>query len=468
MTRPAAASSTPTVDDGRPRPASPAGVDGLPIPRRALAVATVVAGIVMSVVSGIIANVALPTIATILAVSEATSIWIVTAYQLGIVVALFPLAALGEQRGYRPVFVGGLALFTVASGACALAPDFAVLVAARGLQGLGAGGMMAVTAGVLRYSYPQRLLGLAIGINALFASLSVALSPTLGALILTVAGWPFLFAVNVPIGILALAVSRALPVVAGAPRRISVISVALNAGFLALLIVGIDQLSRAPRAAAGMMVASALCLAVLLLREARRPTPLIPLDLLRQATFRLSVVASTCAFTSQMMGFVAIPFLLHGAGLSPLTTGYLMMPWPLMVAGAALFAGPLSDRYSTALLCAVGGACQAAGLLLTALLAVAGQLAASAAPFAGAMALCGLGFGLFQTPNNRNMLLSAPRERSGAAGGMQATARQFGQSAGAAIVALVFAASASTAPPLVLAVAAAFALAAGILSFLRR
>jgi len=442
--------------------------DGLPIHRRTIAVMVAVSAIVMSVMGGAIATVALPTIAATLAISEAASIWIVNAYQLAIVVALFPLAALGEARGYRPIFIGGLAVFTAASGACALAPDFATLVAARSLQGLGAGSVMAVFAGVLRYTYPQHLLGLAIGINAVFASLSSALAPTLGALLLTKAGWPWLFAVNVPIGLLALLASPALPVVAGMARRISVLSAALNAGFLALLILGIDQLSRLPLAAVAMLVGSVLCLAGVLAREVGRPAPLIPLDLLRITAFRLAVMASACAFSSQMMGLVMVPFLLHGAGYGPLATGYLMMPWPLTVAVAALFAGRLADRYSSAWPCAIGGALQAAGLVLVALWSALGAGGAPAGLFAAAMVVGGLGFGLFQTPNNRTMLMTAARERSGAAGGMQATARQFGQSAGAALAALIFAAAPTHAAPLVLVVAAGFALLAGVLSFLRR
>ncbi|MEJ0069879.1 MAG: MFS transporter [Pseudomonadota bacterium] len=163
---------TPLHMIGRAASSSPEQVgDGLPNPRRTIAVAALVTGIVMSVVSGAITNVALPTIATTFQVSEATSIWIANAYQLGIVVTLFPLAALGESRGYRLVFVSGLVIFTAASGVCALAPDFAVLVVGRSLQGLGAGALMSVFSAMLRYSYPQRLLGFAIGINALFASL---------------------------------------------------------------------------------------------------------------------------------------------------------------------------------------------------------------------------------------------------------------------------------------------------------
>ncbi|MBI3514760.1 MAG: MFS transporter [Proteobacteria bacterium] len=440
--------------------------EGLPPTRRAITVAVLVCAIIMSVSSGVIANVALPVIAATLAISDATSIWIVNAYQLAIVVGLLPFAALGEAVGFRRVFIGGLTLFTAASGVCALTTDFASLVAARSAMGLGAGALMAVSSGVLRHSYPARLLGLAIGINALFASLSSALAPTLGAALLTVASWPWLFGVNLPIGLLALLLTPALPKTLGRPRRTSLVSVALNGVSLALLILAIDRLGRAPLAAAAMLAVAAICFTALLLREAGRATPLVPLDLLRMPTFRLSVVASSCAFGSQMMGFVALPFLLHDAGFETMTIGYLLMPWPLTVAVSALLAGRLSDRHPSWILCALGGGLMALGLASIALWPVGERVGS----FIVLMAIGGLGFGLFQTPNNRNMILSAPRERAGAAGGMQAMARQFGTAAGTAIVALIFSSVATLAPPppLALGVAAAFASTAALLSFLRR
>jgi MFS transporter, DHA2 family, multidrug resistance protein len=167
-----------------------------------------------------------------------------------------------------------------------------------------------------------------------------------------------------------------------------------------------------------------------------------------------------------MMGFVALPFLLHGVGYGALAIGYLLMPWPLTVALAALVVGRLADRYATALLCGLGGACLAAGLVLTALWRVVAPDGARPSVLVVCLVLCGLGFGLFQTPNNRNMLLSAARERSGAAGGMQAMARQFGQSAGAALVSLLF--SWQAAPALALGVGAGLALIAAVTSLLRR
>ncbi len=140
-----------------------------------------------------------------------------------------------------------------------------------------------------------------------------------------------------------------------------------------------------------------------------------------------------------------------------------MTPWPLTVAVAAPLAGRLANRVPTAILCAIGGGVLAAGLTLAALW----PLERGLAPLVVFTMLSGLGFGFFQTPNNRNMLLSAPKARSGAAGGMQATARQFGQTTGAVLMTLLFTLASSAAPRVALGVAAVLAVAAGLVSCLR-
>ncbi len=443
----------------------PEAEDGLPQPRRTLAAAAILAAIVLAVLDGAIANVALPTLSGALHVSASASVLVVTGYQMALVVALLPCAALGESFGYRRVFTAGVVVFTGASALCALSPSLPWLVAARFVQGLGAAAIMALLAALLRFTYPQRRLGGAIGLNATVVALSAAAGPTLGALILSVADWPWLFAVNVPIGLLVLLAAGALPGTTGTRRRLDGLSVALNAGFFAPLVVGVDLLATRPAAAAGLLAAALASLVALVRREMPRPAPLVPLDLLRGGTFRYSVVASVCCFAAQMVSSVALPFYLqHGLGRDPLTTGLYMTPWPLTVALAAPVSGRFADRVPTAWLCAAGGFCLAGGLGLAAFWRFDGSLA----PLVLFTVLSGLGFGFFQTPNNRNMLLSAPRARSGAAGGMQATARQCGQTAGAVIMALLFTlAPSGLAPRLGLAVGAALALAGGLVSLLR-
>ena len=446
-------------------PATHGHDDGLPTPRRHLATGAILAGIALAVLDGAIANVALPTIAHALQVSPALAIWVVTGYQVALVMALLPCAALGESYGYHRVFRAGVMLFTAASVGCALAPTLPWLVVARFVQGFGGAALMAPMAALLRFTHPAKRLGSAIGWNALTVALSSAIGPTLGATILSVASWPWLFAVNLPVGVVVLLAARALPRSEGTQRPLDVISVLLNAGVFAPIVVGVDLMASHAAASVALFVAAGACLTALVRREMPRQAPLIPIDLLRVPAFRLSVIASICCFGGQMLSFVALPFYLqHGLGLSTLKTGLYLTPWPLAVAFAAPLAAKLAYRFPTAWLCAIGGAFLATGLAL----AAAWPLHQSLLPLVLFTIISGLGFGFFQTPNNRNMILSAPRERTGAAGGMQASARLIGQTIGAVIMGLLFSlAPAATAPRIGLAVAAALALAGGLVSLLR-
>jgi DHA2 family multidrug resistance protein-like MFS transporter len=451
---------------GPAMPPTDEATDGLPQPQRNAAVAAVLATVVLVVLDLAIANVALPTIAHSLRVTPAMSVWVVTAYQMALVMALLPCAALGESYGYRRVYTAGVAVFTVASALCALSPSLPWLIAARFAQGLGGAAIMALGLALLRFIVPHARLGAALGWNALVVALSSAAGPTIGALILSVASWPFLFAVNVPLGVVVLAATRALPRVNGTGRKLDLMSVALNAGAFAALVVGADWLPERPALAGGLLVASAFGMGALVVRERTQVAPLIPLDLLRAFPFRISVIASVCCFAGQAASMVALPFYLqHQLGQDTFRTGLYMTPWPLTVAVAGPVAGRLANRISTAWLCAVGGMVLAVGLAA----ACVWPLNNRPLPLVPLMMLCGLGFGMFQVPNNRNMLLAAPRARSGAAGGMQGTARLAGQTAGAVLMTLLFTlTSTAIAPRVGLGVSAVLALAAGGVSVLRR
>ena len=188
-------------------PAAPAW-DGLPMPRRLWAIVAVAFGVSLSVIDGAIANVALPTIGRELGISEADSIWIVNAYQLAIMVSLLSFSALGDVVGYRKIYLGGLALFTLASVGCACSCSFATLVLTRVLQGFGAAAVTSVNTTLIRNIYPRAQLGRGMGINATVVAVSAVAGPTLAAAILSVASWPWLFAVNIPVGVTAFVLSR--------------------------------------------------------------------------------------------------------------------------------------------------------------------------------------------------------------------------------------------------------------------
>jgi DHA2 family multidrug resistance protein-like MFS transporter len=472
MKKPMSASAERTIFPAAAAAARPDDVeaDGLPTPRRHVAMFAILTAIVLVVLDSAIANLALPTIAATLQIAPGDSVWVVTGYQVAIVMFLLPAGAAGEAFGYRRVFMAGVALFTLASACCALAPSLPWLVAARFLQGIGSAGVMALGVGIIRFIYPRRLLGAAIGWNALAVAFSGAAGPSIGAAILSVAAWPWLFAVNLPIGALVLILSCWLPATNATGRRIDIAGIGLNAAAFGGFFFGIDRAVAEPTIGIALLAAACIALAALVRREWARANPLIPLDLLRERSFRLSVMASVCCFTGQMAGLVAIPFYLqHELGQSAFVTGLYMTVWPLTVALAAPISGRLSDRMSTAWICAAGGTCLAAGLALIAFWPIpAWSIHGSLLPLVPFLVLSGFGFGLFQTPNNRNMLLSAPKERAGAAGGMQGMARLSGQTGGSVLMLVLFGLSTTEAAPHIgLAISAALAPAAGIISTLR-
>lgn len=440
---------------------------GLPLPQRYRAIVCVALGITLAVLDGAIANVALPTIARDLRASDAASIWIVNAYQLAVTISLLPLASLGERIGYRRIYIGGLALFTAASLGCSLAGSLPALAVMRVIQGFGAAGIMSVNAALVRMIYPSSLLGRGLSINTMVVALSSALGPTVASAVLSVASWPWLFAINVPIGIAAVVGSvRALPANPRHDAPYDTLSALMNACVFGLLIVAVDGLGHGERHAyvAAEMVVAGVVGVFFVKRQLSQPAPLLPVDLLRIPLFALSICTSIASFSSQMLAFVALPFWLQNTlGFSQVATVIYMTPWPLVMVVAAPLAGMLSDRYSAGTLGGIGLALFAAGLLSL----------ATIGPHPGTvdivwrMALCGTGFGLFQTPNNRAIMSSAPRMRSGGAGGMLGTARLTGQTLGAAIAALIFSVAPAHGPTVALYVATAFAAIAAVVSTLR-
>ena len=440
--------------------------DGLPTPQRYWAMLVIALTIMMAVLDGSIANVALPTIAKDMHATPADSIWVVNAYQLVITILMLPLASLGEIVGYRRVYRVGIVLFTLASLGCALSDSLVTLSAARVVQAIGAAGVMSVNSALVRFIYPSRLLGRGIGIIALVVAVSAAAGPTVAAAILSIASWPWLFAVNVPIGIATLALARMLPRTPRSGRRFDIPSALLNALFFGLLIIAIDSIGHGGRplyAVLAFLGAGLSCVA-LVRRQLPQASPLLPVDLLRIPMFALSIATSVCSFAAQMLAYVSIPFYFQNLlGRSDVATGLLMTPWPLAAAVAAPIAGRLADRYPAGILGALGLVTFAVGLTLLALL----PAAAGDADIVWRMALCGAGFGLFQSPNNRAIITSAPRERSGGASGMLGTARLLGQTMGAALVALMFGLFGGNATVWALGLAAGIALLAAAVSYSR-
>jgi MFS transporter, DHA2 family, multidrug resistance protein len=431
------------------------------------AMLAIMLAVALATIDTAIANTALPAIAMDLHAAPAASVWIINAYQLSMVATLLPLAALGDIVGHRRIYLAGIALFTLASLACSLAGTLPMLTAARVLQGLGASALMSVNTALIRYLFPPHRLGRGLGLNALIVGFSFAVGPTVASLILSVADWPWLFAVNVPLGVLALAFAwPSLPYTERGRHQFDPVAALLNVITFAALIFALGEAAqRAPTLR--VLIAAAIALgfgALLIRREAGHPAPMLPVDLFRRPVFALSAVTAVCSFAAQGLAFVSLPFYFETVlQRSQVETGFLMTPWPVVVALAAPLAGSLSDRYPPGLLGAIGLAVLAAGMAALAMLPVHPHVF----DIGIRMAVCGAGFGFFQSPNLKALMASAPPERSGGASGIVATARLLGQTTGAALVALCFSIAGRHGPTLALGAGAFFAGAASLASGLR-
>jgi MFS transporter, DHA2 family, multidrug resistance protein len=411
--------------------------DGLPLRERRRAMLAVAVAIAMSVLVTSLANIALPTIARDMNATPAASIWVVNAYQLAVTVTLLPFASIGDIYGHRRVYIWGLAVYTAASFICAIAPSLPVLVIGRVLQGFGGAGIMSVNGALVRFIYPRNALGKGIGFNALVVAGSSAAGPSVAAAVMSVLSWPWLFALQVPAGIAALWMShRFLPPTPRTGHPFDPLSAVMNAVTFGLFITALDGIGRG-QGAATVLIELAVSVIVgwfFVHRQYTLPAPMLPVDLFRRPVFALSVATAICAHAAQLVAFVALPFYFqYVSGLSPIQIGVLITPWPAALVVMAPIAGRLADRYSAGLLGGLGLFVMTLGLLLVLFL----PHQPAQIDVAWRLAVCGIGFGFFQSPNNRLMIASAPRDRAGAGSGMLSTSRLLGQTTGSALVALV-------------------------------
>jgi MFS transporter, DHA2 family, multidrug resistance protein len=412
--------------------------DGLPAGRRGWAMLTYCIGLSMSVLDGNIANTALPSIATQLHANPAVSIWVVNAFLLAVAVCVVPLSSVVDIIGYKRVYQLGLALFTMASVGCSLPHSLHTLVLARVFQGVGAACIWSTSAAILRYTYPRAILGRGIGLGGMVVFTSAAAGPSIASAILAVASWHWLFAINIPFGLISLALSeKCLPPAEGTRHKFDIWSALLNAATVTLLVRGIDGIGNLQSiwVVGAELVAAAIFGLLLVRRQIGLEIPMLAIDLFERPIFALSVAASLCTFICQGLAFVVLPFyFIDGLGFSQVMAGLLLTPWPLAGGIMSHVAGRLADRYPIRMLGTVGMAAMCLGLILLATL----PAHPTVWQIIWRAALGGCGFGFFGAPNNRAMVAAAPRERSGGAGGISTMSRLLGQSVGVSVVAVIF------------------------------
>lgn len=356
--------------------------------------ATVALGTFMSALDSSIVNVALPSMQQALGGSVTDIGWVSLAYLLALTLLLLPFGRLGDAIGRRRVYLAGLALFVVGSALCGLSRTAGLLVAARVVQGVGASMLSANAAAIVTAAFPAAMRGRALGSIGAVVGLGLTVGPPLGGSLLEAAGWPAIFLVNLPVGVLAIA-------------------------------LGVRLLPRDADKAA---------------RKAAERAPLFDPALLRNRVFTAATASLFLAFVSLFAAVFLVPFYLENVtGLAPAQVGQVLVVVPLLLFLVAPAAGALSDRVGTRRLATAGLTVIFAGMVFLAwLVGRATQRPASVGEIMAGLLVVGLGQGLFQPPNSSAAMGAVPPARLGLAGGLVATMRHLGMVVGIALAAVTY------------------------------
>jgi EmrB/QacA subfamily drug resistance transporter len=411
-------------------------------PGRWLALLGVSMGVLMGTIDGSIVNIALPTLVRELQTSFAAVQWVVLSYLL-VITALLPSAArLGDMVGKKRMYMVGLAVFTLGSLLCGLAPNGSWLIAFRALQGVGAVLVTALGAAIVTEVFPPQERGRALGIIGAVVSVGVGLGPSLGGVLIGSAGWRSIFLVNIPIGIIAvLVVSRFVAETqrGASGQRFDFIGAAIMTTALVCFALALtlgQGWGFADTRTLALLAAAAVSFGVFLLVETRVAQPMINLRMFRNGLFSLNLLIGLITFVMIAGNGLVLPFFLENVkGFSVLQTGLLMAVIPAIMAVVSPISGTLSDRFGPRPII-MGGL-----LLMTAGLLLAGTLTAdvSVIGYLLRVGLIGLGFGVFQSPNNSAIMGAAPRAQLGVASGLLALSRTLGQTAGITLMGALFA-----------------------------
>jgi EmrB/QacA subfamily drug resistance transporter len=397
-------------------------------------------GLFMVVLDNLVVSTALPVIRTDLGASIEQLEWTVNAYTLTFAVLLLTGAALGDRFGRRRLFVIGLAIFTGASAAAALAPSADWLIAARAVQGIGGAIVTPLSLTILSAAVPRERRGVALGAWSGIAGLAVAAGPVVGGAVVEGISWQWIFWLNVPVGLVL------LPLAILRLRESKGPEGALDLPGLALVSVGLFGLvwglvngngdGWTSSAIVGAIAGGLLLIAAFVAWERRAPQPMVPLRLFRDRAFAAANGASLLMYFG-MFGsiFLLAQFLQTAQGNSPLGAGLRTLPWTAMPMFVAPIAGALSDRIGGRPLMATGLALQAIAL---GWLALVSEPSVPYRELVGAFILGGIGMALFFAPV-ANVVLSAVRqEEEGKASGVNNAIREVGGVFGVAVLASVF------------------------------
>lgn len=393
-------------------------------------------GIFMSTLDGGILNIANPSIAEDFSISLSAVQWVINAYMLIITATLLMFGRLGDRLGMEKVYTWGFVVFTFGSALCSLAPSLFFLVSFRIIQALGASMMMATGIGIVSNSFPDNERGKALGITGSVVGIGNMTGPSLGGLLIEYFGWPSIFLINIPIGLIAVILAfRYMVSTAATPDPLGDKFDAPGTLLLAitsiLLVLGLS-----PDANQVLLVIGILLIPVFVKVEQRRSASLINFDLFKIKPFVYGNILGSISYISHMLIYFLFPFYLQDIlNLSPAQAGLYMTIPPLLMALAAPIAGNLSDRWGPSRL-------TSASFLIMALahftLSTVTLSLDSVRIFLG-LILLGLGLGTFGSPNSSSIMGSISPDQAGYAGGFIATVRNLSYSLGTALSVAIYA-----------------------------
>ena len=393
----------------------------------------------MVVLDNLVVSTALPVIRTDLGATIEELEWTVNAYTLTFAVFLLTGAALGDRFGRKRMFMVGIAIFTGASAAAALAPSMDWLIAARAVQGVGAALVTPLTLTILSAAVPRERRGMALGAWSGIAGLAVAAGPLVGGAVVDGISWQWIFWLNVPVGLVLLPLATRLSESHGPDRALDLPGLGLaSLGLLGIVwgLVHGNAEGWTSTEIVGSLAAGAVLLAAFVVWELRTSQPMLPMRLFRSRAFSAANGASLFMYFG-MFGsiFLLTQFFQTAQGYSPLEAGLRVLPWTAMPMVVAPIAGALSDRIGGRPFMALGLGLQAVGL---AWIAAVSEPSAGYASFVGPFVLSWIGMGMFFAPV-ANVVLSAVRpQEEGKASGANNAIREVGGVLGVAVLASIF------------------------------
>ena len=398
-------------------------------------------GTFMSALDGSVVNTILPVVTDYFKTDVATIEWVVTTYLLVVSGLLLSVGRLGDLRGNKVAYIWGFVIFVIGSALSGSAPTPGFLIAARGLQAIGAAMLFANSPAILTKNFPASQRGQALGLQGAMTYLGLTTGPFLGGWLADTFGWHSVFYINIPVGLIAIALSltfipRDSP--SGQSEKFDLVGAFTFMVGLVALLFALNQghnLGWTSPLILELFIASLLTLSLFTWIELRVPAPMLDLSLFKRRVFSMSTISPILNYICVYSVLFLTPFyLIQGRGLSASQAGLILTSQPIIMALTAPFSGRLSDRVGSRIPTTLGMLIMAVGLFLVSRLRLD-------SPFwlvVLGLAIGGFGTGLFVAPNNSALMGDAPPNRQGIAAGVLALARNVGMVLGIGLTGAIF------------------------------